>query len=212
MFENIKPLKLDSSKQGIWFTSDTHWGHKNIIKFCSRPWNNVEEMDQGLIENWNSVVKETDIVFHLGDFAFATNGRWKQILEQLNGHIYLILGNHDRVRWPGDKTMELFSGVFQQAFLKIDNKQIYLNHCPLLCYDGIYRDPENTVWALSGHTHIQKHNNHGKDFERLKYMLPTQYDVGVDFNDYKPISFSEVSNKIEYQLQNNTNLLHWIKS
>ena len=51
-------------------------------------------MDWNLIQNWNSVVKPDDFVFDLGDFAFATNGRWKELLSQLNGHHYLILGNH----------------------------------------------------------------------------------------------------------------------
>ena len=92
--ELVKPLKIDSSKQGIWFTSDLHFGHRNILKFCKRPWDTVEEMDEGLIQNWNRVVGKDDLVFNLGDFAFATNGRWKELLSQLNGHHYLILGNH----------------------------------------------------------------------------------------------------------------------
>ena len=89
MFDNIKPMKLDSSKQRIWFTSDTHWGHRNVIKFCNRPWKTVKEMDEALIENWKSAVSKDDIVFHLGDFAFAPNWRWKKLLSRLNGHIYL---------------------------------------------------------------------------------------------------------------------------
>lgn len=212
MFEEIKPMKIDSSKQGVFFTSDLHFGHQNIIKFCNRPWETTEEMDEALIKNWNSVVKEDDIVFDLGDFAFAPNWRWKEILSRLNGKHYLILGNHDRVRWPGDTIMKMFSGVYQQLVLKINNRQIYLGHCPLLCYDGTYRSKEDAIWALSGHTHIQKENNSGKDFERLKYMLPTQYDVGVDFNDYKPISFENLSEKINFQVENNTNLMYWVKS
>lgn len=63
----IKPLILKSSEVKIWFTSDTHFGHKNILRFCKRPWNTVEEMDEGLIQNWNKVVGKDDIVFHLGD-------------------------------------------------------------------------------------------------------------------------------------------------
>ena len=78
--EYVKPLKLDSSKQGIRFTSDTHFGHNNIIKFCKRPWKTTEEMNEALIERWNSVVKPDDIVFHLGDFAFAANSRWKDCI------------------------------------------------------------------------------------------------------------------------------------
>lgn len=93
--ERIKPLILNSSEQGIFFTSDLHFGHKNIIKFCNRPWDTTEEMDEALIANWNSVVGDNDIVFDLGDFAFATNRRWKDILERLNGRHYLILGNHE---------------------------------------------------------------------------------------------------------------------
>lgn len=95
MFENVKPLVLNSSDKKIWFTSDLHFGHRNIIKFCNRPWETVEEMDKALIENWNSVVGKNDIVFDLGDFAFAPNWRWKEIISQLNGKHYLILGNHE---------------------------------------------------------------------------------------------------------------------
>ena len=76
----------------------THFGHTNIIRFCKRPWKTVEEMDNALIQNWNSVVGENDIVFHLGDFAFAPNWRWKELLVKLNGRIYLIMGNHDESR------------------------------------------------------------------------------------------------------------------
>jgi len=87
-------MKLNSTKMGIWFTSDTHFYHKNIIKFTNRPWNTVEEMNNALINNWNEVVKPNDTVFHLGDFAFTSNGNWKKLINELNGKIYLILGNH----------------------------------------------------------------------------------------------------------------------
>lgn len=196
MFENIKPLKLDSSKQGIWFVSDLHFGHKNILRFCNRPWETVEEMNEGLIANWNSVVKDGDIVFDLGDFAFAPNSKWKEILGRLKGHHYLILGNHDDSRWPGDKVMELFAGVYNQLYLKIDNKHhVYLNHYPFLCYGGAWRDPENAVIQLFGHVHSGPKSS-GKDSDRLVNLFPYQYDVGVDNNNYTPVSWEEVKSII----------------
>ena len=126
MFENIKPLKLDSSKQGIWFTSDLHFGHQNIIKFCNRPWKTVEEMNEGLIANWNSVVKDDDIVFDLGDFAFAPNSKWKEILSRLNGIHYLILGNHAKYRhlfeeWVRNITTSQIEGFNKQMYNKENN-------------------------------------------------------------------------------------------
>ena len=90
-------------------------------------------MDEALIANWNSVVGPDDIVFNLGDFAFAPNWRWKEILSRLNGHHYLILGNHDISRFPGEYIMSLFEGVEQQMILKIDGRLVYLNHYPFLC-------------------------------------------------------------------------------
>ena len=79
---------------GVFFTSDTHWGHVNIIRFCSRPFISVEEMNDVLIQNWNNVVPKDGIIFHLGDFAFGGSQLWNDVLSKLNGHIYLILGNH----------------------------------------------------------------------------------------------------------------------
>lgn len=194
-------MKLDPSKQGIFFTSDLHFGHQNIIKFCNRPWKTTEEMDEALIENWNKVVKKDDIIFNLGDFAFAPNYRWKEILSRLNGTQYLILGNHDVIRWPGDKIMELFKGVFSQLILKIGDRAVYLNHYPFLCYGGSWRGPENAVYALSGHVHSGPVCA-GKDCDRLGMLFPYQYDVGVDNNNYTPVSWTEVQEKIAYQLEN----------
>lgn len=86
-------FKFDGDK--VFFTSDTHFNHANIIDFCKRPFGSVEEMNEALIANWNRVVSKDDIIFHLGDFCFGGSEVWNSILDRLNGKIYLILGNHD---------------------------------------------------------------------------------------------------------------------
>jgi calcineurin-like phosphoesterase family protein len=75
-----------------WYTSDHHFGHKNIIALNSRPFTSVEEMDEALIARWNSVVGPDDVVYHLGDFSFGPQAHY---LPRLNGEKHLVLGNHD---------------------------------------------------------------------------------------------------------------------
>jgi len=82
------------SGDGLFFTSDTHFGHKHILEFCKRPFSSIEEHDEQLIANWNSVVGVDDTIFHLGDFGFGGYPFWKKIVDQLNGHIILVIGNH----------------------------------------------------------------------------------------------------------------------
>lgn len=206
MIELVKPLKL-SSEEGIFFTSDLHFGHNNILKFCNRPFASTEEMDEALIQNWNSVVKPNDWVFNLGDFAFAPNWRWYELLGRLNGKHVLILGNHEITRWPGDKTMELFYRVEQQMILKIDGRTVLLNHYPFLCYGGTYRSEGGAVWQLHGHVHSSPYDTdrRGKDTERLCLRFPYQYDVGVDNNNFTPVSWEQVKEIISNQVKNNLN-------
>jgi len=84
---------LVSNTLNIFFTSDTHFGHKNILKYCNRPFVNVEEMDEVMIERWNGRIGKNDSVYHLGDFSFSSNP--KTYFERLNGKKILIIGNHD---------------------------------------------------------------------------------------------------------------------
>lgn len=82
-----------------WVTSDLHFGHRNVMKFCHKTrskWSNVEEMNEGLVEEWNSKVLPGDIIFHLGDFSFMKKVATVDILERLNGSKFFILGNHDK--------------------------------------------------------------------------------------------------------------------
>jgi len=80
----------------IYFTADTHLGHKNVIEYSTRPFINAEEMDEVLIKNWNSLVQPCDEVYHLGDFSFHKPAKTAALLNKLNGQKYLIQGNHDR--------------------------------------------------------------------------------------------------------------------
>lgn len=172
--------------QHTFFTSDTHFYHANIIRFCNRPFNDVEQMNETLIANWNRVVQPEDTVFHLGDFCLGGSAEWTKILNRLNGKIYLILGNHD-IKNIRQGYMRRFEEVAMQMRIEIGKQSIYLNHYPFLSYGGAYRG----VWQLFGHVHSSP-NSTGEDTPRLNMLFPTQYDVGVDNNDFTPVSYEEV--------------------
>lgn len=109
----------------VFVTSDTHFGHKNIIKFepVHRPFASIEEHDRALVERWNAVVNPKDTVWHLGDVFFGTNGH--HVLAALHGYKKLVLGNHDH--YP--------IAVYQQYFSKIAGAAEYggciLTHVPI---------------------------------------------------------------------------------
>jgi len=197
-------FKIDDASN-VYLTSDSHFFHFNIIGSCNRPFKDENEMNEVMINNWNSVVNKDSVVFHLGDFAWGGFNKWKEVRDRLNGRIVLIMGNHDRKNLTPTAEKELFDFVTQQMYLRIEGRPVYLNHYPFLCYSGIYREPEDQVWALHGHIHLGPSSLGGKDIPRMKYLYPTQYDVGVDMNNFTPISWKEVKEKIEYQVKNNVN-------
>lgn len=199
MKENFKTKYSKEEIKHLFFTSDSHFQHTNIIKYCNRPFSSVEEMNEKLIQYWNETVSDDYIVFHLGDFAFCGPTKVREIKEQLNGKIILIKGNHDY-----DSTLKLFDNVFDQLLLNLNGDLVYLNHYPFLTFAGAYR---SNVYNLFGHIHTCKNlppiedpeieQILNEDSSRAKYLLKNQYDVGVDNNDYRPVSWLEIKNKLK---------------
>ena len=167
----------------IFFTSDTHFGHRNSLWHNNRPFKNADEMDAEMIKNWNRVVKENDEVYHLGDFGWQLSPtRLKEIMEQLNGHKHLILGNHDK-----DKMMEhsnLWESVNVYKELKLDYYKIVLFHYPIYDWNGAYHKSVH----LYGHVH---NNLDLRDVE-TRHKNKWCYNVGVDTNNYTPVSWQEI--------------------
>ena len=165
----------------IWFTSDTHFGHKAVIEYCSRPFADVQEMDAELIRRWNVLVGEKDVVYHLGDFFFCGAVRTQEILSQLNGYKVLIRGNHDH--WKDAKYKRL--GVHEVMPYLQFGKEIHLSHFP---YKGEELDDrkfdqqieDDGKWLLHGHVHCV--------YKKKKRMI----NVGVDQWNYAPVSYDEI--------------------
>jgi calcineurin-like phosphoesterase family protein len=156
-----------------FFTGDTHFGHFNILKYCNRPFNSIEEMDRVLIENWNSVVGEKDMVFHLGDFCFKTNP-----VERLKGKIILIKGNHDN--------QPIMKSIVEAVVLSWEGKEIYLNHYP----SGIKEHVINFI----GHVHEKwKIRYQWNDKQRLYPIV----NVGVDAWNFKPVTLKEIFDYVD---------------
>lgn len=176
--------RFDGDK--VFFTSDTHFGHAGIITFCHRPFQDVAQMNETMIANWNRVVGPEDIVFHLGDFCLGGATEWNRILDRLNGRIYLVLGNHDH-RNLRQSVAGRFEAVSHQMLIDVEGQKIYMNHYPFLCYNGTF----DSSWQLFGHVHTCE-DNVGQDAPRLCMLFPTQYDVGVDNNGFTPVSFAQV--------------------
>ncbi len=148
-------------------------------------------MNEALIENWNKIVSDNDTVFHLGDFALGGFPVWEKIRPRLKGHINLILGNHchKSANTQNEKRLlGMFDWVGEMLTIHIGKRPIILCHYPLLCYpDGYYN--------LHGHVHSGP-NNTSRDVLNTVFKS-TQYDVGVDNNNYTPVSYEEIRVKIQ---------------
>jgi len=157
-------------------TSDTHFSHTNIIKYSNRPFSNVDVMDEVMIRNWNKIVRDGDLVYHLGDFAFANNSEIKRYREQLNGEIILVEGNHDKTHRWSQATRNLFKRVSKIDSVNIGENHVVLCHYAMRVWDCSHYDS----WHLFGHTH-----------GTLTPVGKTM-DVGVDCNNFIPISLDKI--------------------
>ena len=136
--------KLQEDVQ-YWVTSDMHFSHKNILKFHpeSRPFTDVEQMNEKIIEQWNNTVDPEDVVFHLGDFTMAGQQVAKDILERLNGHIVHVLGNHDK----GVNSLPV--NKFHYLEVRYKKQLIVMSHYPMRAWNGGHRGSI----MLFGHCH-----------------------------------------------------------
>ena len=136
-----------------FYISDLHFGHKNIIGFDSRPWNDLAEMEKGLINNWNSVVTKEDTVYILGDFCWSKDDKeWIRLLKSLNGIKVLTKGNHDLNKMPVP-LKNCFADIKDYKEINDNGYNVILCHYPILAYKHSY-DP--FVFMLYGHVHNTK--------------------------------------------------------
>ena len=196
--KNKKFIYTEEEGKNIFFVSDTHFQHENIIKYCKRPFKDITENDEELIRRWNEKVPENGIVFHLGDVGFGRPETINDILKHLNGKIYLVIGNHDWRHVVNEHAWR-FEEMTQQINMKIGNRHIILNHYPMLAFSGAWRGIDAT-YQLFGHVHTSPYTDEGLDQQRMKYLFTSQYDVGVDNNDFTPVSWKEVDQIINNQM------------
>lgn len=197
-----------------WFTSDQHFGHTNILKYCNRPFDTVEAMNEHLVDAYNAVVKDDDIVWHMGDFAMS----WLAVpkyLRRLRGEKHLILGNHDHAHpghpkgkknplmWIGKYLDAGFTTVgFQERILRVNGSAmltLQLHHMPYLGTEPGAHGQKHTTWRLHDTGLYLLHGHtHGR-WRKKGRMI----DVGVDAWDYRPVHFDEVLQLIAQGVDHN---------
>ncbi|WP_109438655.1 metallophosphoesterase family protein [Aquimarina sp. AU119] len=166
----------------IFFTSDHHFGHANIIKFSNRPFTHVEEMNEVLIEKWNKKVGKKDQVYHLGDIGLTNPKNLEKILEKLNGRIYLIKGNHEK---SGEACKERFEWIKDYYELTVQDTDFERGKQLLVLFHYGLR-----VWNASHHGtyHLYGHS-HGTLPDNPNSL---SLDIGVDCHNFCPLSYDEV--------------------
>lgn len=151
-----------------WFISDTHFFHANIIRYSGRPFKTINEMNDKLIENWNTHVEPQDTVFFLGDFAMGTTDDLTSLCARLNGNKICIRGNHDGT--PTKMHKIGFSLVLESAFIRVGRHQVELIHIP---------SPFPPIhFQLHGHVHEKRPNK----------LVNRQLNLSVEVWDYKPVA------------------------
>ena len=177
----------------VFVTSDSHFNHGNIIKYCDRPFQDAQQMNEHMIRVWNDRIKSDDIVYHLGDFYFGAKNHMHmsmdELMSRLNGEKHLIVGNHDIERhFDGDAKVPEHSGwesVQTYKELKYGKTRFVLCHYPL----ETWRNAHKGWFMLHGHSHGS-----------LKRVIAHRMDVGVDCHeDYAPFALNEIRDVLKAQ-------------
>lgn len=177
-----------------YFIADTHFGHERIIQICNRPFTNIQDMNQKLIDNWNNKVNDEDTVYILGDFSFKMQKTEViKILKQLKGHKVLIRGNHDKYVGQRDFDDCFDDGIYDYLQITENKQQIILCHYPIIDYAGMYYGAK----MIYGHIH-DKYIPH-KDM----------YCVSVECVNYEPVTLEEI--KQIYSNKEIKNEIDWSK-
>lgn len=174
-----------------YYIADTHFGHRNVIKFDSRPFDSMDEMEKIIINNWNSVVNDEDVVYVLGDFSWYKEEKTLEILDMLNGKKVLIMGNHDRI---SPAVAKKFSSRVTYLEINDGEDRVVMSHYPMPFWNGQFR---NTV-HLYGHVHNsyqQKYLEKVKAEIRYVQNIPMRmYNVGcmMPYMEYRPKTLKEI--------------------
>lgn len=168
----------------VYFIADMHLGHANILKHCNRPFSSVEEMDETLIENWNSRVTDRDDVWIIGDFAFRTAVSAEVYLKNLKGHKHLVKGNHDHTWMKGFDVRRYFESVNEIAELRLDGKHIVMCHYPMMSWNKSHYGS----YLIYGHIHDDTSLWFWPMIRDNGHML----NAGVDVNGFCPVTFDEL--------------------
>ena len=180
----------------IYFSSDLHFCHQRAFLYEPRGFTSIEEHDATIIENWNKVVKPEDDVYLLGDLMLNDNESGIAKLNQLNGTIYYIRGNHCSdmrcVLYKEKTNMIPLCGQFETSWAavqKIYGCTIYLSHYPTMV--GSLEDMSSIrrrILGFSGHTHSKN---------KFYQDIPFMYNVALDAHNNAPVSFDEIITDIE---------------
>lgn len=160
----------------IWLISDTHFGHKNILGYSNRPFNSVKEMDEALVENWNSRVKPGDKVYHLGDVFFGPREEFQPLWAKLHGSKRLVVGNHDDIKYLSN------GSFFKKVYLwrVFTEWNLLLTHVPV--HESSIHERIKEAGGVNVHGHI-----HEKESPVGPYKC-----VCVEHTNYFPIHIEDV--------------------
>jgi calcineurin-like phosphoesterase family protein len=181
-------------KNNLFFYADSHFGHGNIIKHTNRPFVSIADMNETLIKNWNEIVPVNGNIYILGDFIWGGPEYIRRVASRLNGFKFLIRGNHDS---GVDRATDVFQWIKDLYELKVQDPEVRGKIQKIvLCHYcmRVWPSSHHGAWHLCGHSHGGL-----EEARRDNIKGGLVLDVGVDVCDYKPISYEEVKQIMQWK-------------
>ena len=193
----------NNMKKNIWFTADLHFGHEAVIRMQNRPFENADEMDHALIDNINECVRPEDTLYILGDVSHHISPEeTAALLKKIHCYKYLLLGNHDVTGDPErcryDESLFEWTGYYRK--INAYDLKIVMMHYPLMTWHKI------SAGSVMLHGHI--HSDGTYNLENIRNGI-RRYDVGVDANNYFPVSIYQVKEWAENTVLKQIPDHHW---